>query len=217
MQNKTIKEVLKATIFSIIVAFFIVIIICSISIKFGKEKFLMAINLIDIITVDNESDEVLVTPVLQTFETEESEKEEQQQTTVLMNCPSYGSKYATLKIPSVGIELPIYYGKTLDLLKNGIGHDNDSYFPGEGGSIILMGHNFSKFLGKLPNAKIGDTIQITADYGEFNYTIYDTQIVNENDVDKVPIQEKEEILMIYTCWPINNIGYATERYVVYAK
>ena len=41
--------------------------------------------------------------------------------------------------------------------------------------------------------------------------------MNENEVNKVPIQEEEEILMIYTCWPINNIGYATDRYVVYAK
>ena len=134
-----------------------------------------------------------------------------------MNCPSYGQNYATLKIPSIDIELPIYYGSTLDLLKYGIGHEIDSYFPGEGGSIILMGHNYKQLLAKLPNTKIGDSIQIATEYGEFEYTIYHSQVVKETETNKVPIQEDGEILMIYTCWPINNIGYTTERYVVYAK
>ena len=37
------------------------------------------------------------------------------------------------------------------------------------------------------------------------------------DVEEVPIQSEKELLMIYTCWPINNLGHATERYVVYAN
>lgn len=209
MQNKKIKQGIKATIFWIIVAFLIVIILGLIAIKFGKEKFLMATNFIDVITVNNNSDIQKMDPVLQTFEEEEI--------TILRNCPDYGENYAMLKIPSIEVELPVYYGKTMDLLKNGVGHDNSSYFPGEGGSIIMMGHNYSRLLGKLPNVKVGDSIQVTTNYGEFNYTVYNTQVVEETQTDKVPIQLDEEILMIYTCWPINNIGYATQRYVVYAK
>lgn len=148
-------------------------------------------------------------PVLQTFEEE--------QVTILRYGPDYGENYATLKIPSIGIELPIYYGKTMDLLKNGVGHDNSSYFPGEGGSIVMMGHNYNRLLGKLPDVKIGDSVQVVTNYGEFNYTIYNTQVVEETETNKVPIQAAQEILMIYTCWPINNIGYTTQRYVVYAK
>lgn len=214
MQNNQIIKLIKATIFSIIVAFLISIIICNISIKFGKEKFLMATNFIDMLTVSSSSEmENRLDPVLKEYEAEEKEESG----TVLLNCPSYGEKYATIKISSINLELPIYYGKTLDLLKNGIGHDNDSYFPGEGGSIILMGHNFKKLLGNLPKVKVGDVIQVSTNYGEFEYSIYDAKIVNEYDIDEVPIQDKEEMLMIYTCWPINNIGYANERYVVYAK
>jgi len=214
MQNRTIKEMLKATIISIIVAFFIVILISSIAIKFGKEKFLMATSFVDMITIPVQASENQISPVLQEYEEDNVEKEQKM---ILTNCPDFGTNYATLKIESIGIELPIYYGKSLDLLKKGIGHDNDSYFPGEGGSIVLMGHNFNKFLANLPKAKIGDKIKITTNYGEFNYTIYNSQIVEETETEKVPIQEKEEILMIYTCWPINNIGYTTQRYVVYAK
>lgn len=213
MQNKRIKNGLKATIFSLIVAFLIIIFICMVSIKLGKEKFLLATDLIDVITIDEVKEEEKIAPVLQQISQENQENE----SAILTNCPSYGENYASLKIESIGVELPIYYGKTLDLLKKGIGHDNDSYFPGEGGSVIFMGHNFGRFLANLPKVKVGDQIQVTTNYGEFHYTVYDSQVINENEVDKVPIQEAEERLMIYTCWPINNIGYATERYVVYAK
>lgn len=216
MQNRNVKNVVKATIGSVIVAFFIIMITCYIALKLGREKILMATNFIDMITVNKTYAEEKVSPILQPF-TEENVEENQESSFVLLNCPDYGENYAKLKIAKIGVELPIYYGKTLDLLKNGVGHDNDSYFPGEGGSIVLMGHNFSRFLAKLPQVQVGDLIEIDTNYGNFQYTVYDAQIVNENDTDKVPIQEKEEILMIYTCWPIHNIGYATERYVVYAK
>ena len=200
--NKKFLKIIKAAIISLIVAFLFVIIICFTLSKIGKEKFDMAIYLLKVITV-NENNIKGVQPVLNG--------------NVLINYPTYGSKYATLKIPSIGLEQPVYYGANYTILKSGIAHDENSFFPGEGGSIILAGHNFSSFLGSLPKAQVGDIINLETTYGNFNYEIYDTQIVKETEVDKVPIQEEKEILMIYTCWPINNIGHASQRYVVYAN
>ena len=162
----------------------------------------MAIYLLNIITV-NENEVQEVSPVLQG--------------NTLANYPTYGSKYATLKIDSIGVELPVYYGANYTILKSGIAHDDTSFFPGEGGSIILAGHNFKTFLADLPKAEIGDKIVLDTNYGTFNYEIYGTKIVKETEIDEVPIQNEKEILMIYTCWPINNIGHASERYVVYAN
>lgn len=200
--NKKFLKIIKAAIISLIVAFLFVIIICFTLSKIGKEKFDMAIYLLKVITV-NENNIKGVEPVLNG--------------NVLINYPTYGSKYATLKIPSIGLEQPVYYGANYTILKSGIAHDENSFFPGEGGSVILAGHNFSSFLGNLPKAQVGDIINLETTYGNFNYEIYDTQIVKETEVDKVPIQEEKEILMIYTCWPINNIGHASQRYVVYAN
>ena len=191
--NKKILEILKAAILSLIVAFLFIFIICFSLTKVCKEKFDMAIYLLQMITINEETDNSLE-PVLEN--------------NVLINYPTYGSKYATLKIESINLELPVYYGASYTILKSGIAHDENSYFPGEGGSIILAGHNFKTFLVNLPKVNLGDKIQLETTYGTFNYDVYDTQIVEETDVDKVPIQEEKEILMIYTCWPINNIGHA---------
>jgi sortase A len=199
---KEIKNTIKATIFSIIVAFLFVIIIDSITESVCKEKFEMATNILSMLTINNDN-KTTVEPILED--------------SVLINYPTYGTKYATLKIPSIDVNLPVYYGESYNILKSGIAHDSSSYFPGEGGSVVFAGHNFKAFLANLPKAQIGDEIDVETTYGNFKYQIYNTKIVQETAVEEVPIQREKEILMIYTCYPINNIGHATQRYVVYAN
>ena len=135
----------------------------------------------------------------------------------LENYPEYGTQYATIEISKIDVDLPVYYGDTLEILKKGVGHSSGSYFPGEGGSIVYMGHNSRKVFRRFSELQIGDSIKVTTSYGEFNYKIYDMQLINETETDKLPIQKEKEILMVYTCYPFNNIGYATQRYVVYAE
>lgn len=200
--HKKILKTLKAAIISLIVVFLFVIIISSLFVIFGKEKFELATYLLQVITVKEIPTET-IEPVLEHG--------------VLVNYPTYGTKYADIKIDSINLNLPVYYGASYTILKSGIAHDEKSYFPGEGGSVVLAGHNFKTFLARLPEAKLGDVISLETNYGTFDYEIYDTKIVKETAVEEVPIQEDEEILMIYTCYPINNIGHATQRYVVYAK
>ena len=153
-----------------------------------------------------------------------NEKANQEQTTTireekksLENYPEYGTQYATIEIPRIDVNLPVYFGSTLDVLKNGVGHDSASYFPGEGGSIIYMGHNSKNAFRRFSELKKGDEITVKTSYGDFTYKIYDMKLIEETDLDALPIQKDEEILMCYTCYPFNNIGYATQRYVVYAK
>lgn len=135
----------------------------------------------------------------------------------LVKHPKYGANYATLSIPSIDVNLPVFYGDSLEILKNGVGHSTGSYFPGENSSIIYMGHNYAGYFRRFSELQIGDKITVTTDYGTFNYIIYDMQIILETELNKLPIQKEEEILMIYTCYPFNNIGYTTKRYVVYSK
>ena len=80
-----------------------------------------------------------------------------------------------------------------------------------------MGHNTKTFLYKLPQIKKNAQIQVETTYGTFTYKVYETKVVNMYNVDELPIQKDEEILMLYTCYPVDGLGHKTDRFVVYAK
>lgn len=201
--HNLVGKTIKATIIELIVAFFITVILLGVGkILFGAkiEETMSLISKVSI-GVNNQNEEI---------KTVIEDKK-------IKNYPEYGTQYATIKIPKIDVELPVYYGDTLDILKKGVGHSSGSYFPGEGGSIIYMGHNSKKMFRRFSELQKGNEIEVTTSYGNFKYKIYDMQLIKETEVDKLPIQEDKEILMIYTCYPFNNIGYATQRYVVYAE
>jgi uncharacterized protein yhcS len=202
LMHNIIKNSLKATVINVMVALLIVIILMfSLNIIIGQKKdFIM--TLINTISIRKEEKIEIETVI-------EDNK--------LKNYPEYGTSYATINIPKININLPVYYGDTMEILKKGVGHSSGSYFPGEGGSIVYMGHNSKKVFRNFSKIEKGDLINIKTDYGDFSYKVYDTKIVEETDINALPIQDNKEILMIYTCYPFNNIGYATQRYVVYAE
>ena len=205
-KNKT-KYVIIANLYSIVIAIIIIVFILGmIKILFGTqiETAFMLANKVSI-NVDSNKDNT----------NQETKIDTEKKT--LENYPKYGTQYATIEIPRIDANLPVYFGDTLEILKKGVGHSSGSYFPGEGGSILYMGHNSKKVFRRFSELQIGDEIKVTTTYGEYNYKIYDMQLINETELEKVPIQKDEEILMVYTCYPFNNVGYATQRYVVYAK
>ena len=196
-------ETIKATIKFLIVALLIIIVIVgSIYLLFGQEVN-EAFSIVSKVAIDIENKQ-----------TEQTQKNEDNE---IQNYPEYGTQYATIQIPRINADLPVYFGDTLEVLKKGVGHSSGSYFPGEGGSIIYMGHNSKNMFRRFSELQLGDEMTVTTSYGEYTYKIYDMQLIKETDVDKLPIQKEKEILMVYTCYPFNNIGYATQRYVVYAE
>ena len=204
MQNKFLQT-LKATIISIIVALLIAVLLIGGIYLFLGQEIGEAFSLANKVSVTiDENKEVEPTTI---------NNEEQ----VLENYPEYGTEYGTLEIDKIDVSLPIYFGDTLEILKNGVGHSSGSYFPGEGGSIIYMGHNSKKMFRRFGELQIGNEIKVTTTYGEYTYKIYGMQLIKETETEKLPIQKDKEILMIYTCYPFNNVGYATQRYVVYAE
>ena len=73
--------------------------------------------------------------------------------------PSYGEVFGNVLIPSIKVDVALYHGESLKNLKYGLGHHAGSFFPGEGGSIIIAGHNTYGQLYDLPKVKIGDMIK----------------------------------------------------------
>ena len=129
----------------------------------------------------------------------------------------YGKQYGRLIIDKIGVNAPIFYGANEEIIKKGIGHEEESYLPNENGSIIMCGHNYMNNFRRLEELKNGDIIQIETSYGNFSYRLYDSQIVFETEREKAPIQNDKEILMIYTCYPLNNTEYTQYRYIIYAE
>ena len=122
------KNVIKATIIDVIVALLILVLII-----FAIYMFLGQTIEENILLVNQVAVKVEKTTEKQAMEMNEDNR--------LENYPEYGTQYATIEIPKIDVNLPVYYGDTLEILKNGVGHSSGSYFPGEGGSIIYMGKN----------------------------------------------------------------------------
>ena len=208
MKNKLVQSV-KATISSIIVALLIAgLLLLGIKLFLGR-KIDEVFTLVNKVSINTDTK---AEPAETTISTDANTDKN-----TIKNYPEYGTQYATIEIDKIGVNLPVYYGDTLEILKKGVGHSSGSYFPGEGGSIIYMGHNSKKMFRRFSELQKGNEIKVTTSYGEYVYKIYDMQLIKETELDKLPIQRDKEILMVYTCYPFNNVGYATQRYVVYAE
>lgn len=197
-------KIAKATIRNVIVALLLALVILLFTYGLVRKQINSSISLVKTISV-NSSQKIASNIV---FNREEKR---------IKNRPEYGTKYADIKIESLGIELPLYFGDTLSILRNGAGQTSSAYFPGEGGTVVCMAHNTEKMFKKLPEIENGAKINIDTTYGKFEYEVYDTKIVDMHDVDAIEIQKEEERLAVYTCYPVNGIGHKTQRFVAFAK
>lgn len=134
----------------------------------------------------------------------------------LTEYPSIGESFGSIKIPSVKIDIALYHGETLDVLKYGAGHHAGSYFPGEGGTIIIAAHNTYGQFYTLPKVKIGDEVIIKTTYGTYTYKITKTEIANADKLgENIHIYTDKETIMLYTCYPVETPGYKSNRFVAY--
>lgn len=196
---------IKATVVNLMVAFIFITIICvAIKLTIGDE-LTKAIALINLVSV-SEKDQGQNSTDIQISLDEKT----------LTKYPLWGEKYGTLSIDTLNVNLGLYYGDSLSVLRKGVGQ-SVSHFPGEGGSIICMAHDTAGFLKYLYTINIGDKINIKTTYGNFVYEVYETKIVKQTETDAVYLQDDEEILMLYTCYPSNSIGHATHRFITYSK
>ena len=198
-----ISKTIKTAICDIIVVFLFIIILFSGINIFGK-KYIAAIQeYISIFEtkIENQNKNIEIDPIRKT----------------LIDYTSDGTQYGTIYIDKIDAELPLYYGEQLSTLKKGVGTSNYSFCPGEGGAVLCMGHNFPTIFRRLGEVDNGDIIRIVTSYGEYEYKVYDSKIIEETDFASVPIIDDHEVLYLYTCYPFNNIGYADHRFVLYAN
>ena len=126
--------------------------------------------------------------------------------------PDIGENFATLKIPSLNLEKPVFHGDGKEQLSQGVGHFVGSTIPGEGGNVVLAAHRDTAF-NALQDIKEGDEVIVSTYYGDFTYKVSSIRITNPDDTTVCEPTDKEQ-LTLYTCYPFNFIGSAPQRYVV---
>lgn len=125
-----------------------------------------------------------------------------------------GPTLAVMRIPSVGIEAPVFDNVEERALNRGIGHVESTALPGTAGNIAIAGHRDGFFRG-LKDIEVGATIEISTLEGERVFRVSELSIVDPLDVSPLDPADKT-ILTLITCYPFYYIGSAPERFIVRA-
>ena len=129
--------------------------------------------------------------------------------------PGYGVQFGEISIPDCEVKCPLFMGDGDISLKNGAGVYYGSFIPGYGGTILIAGHNNTFFNG-LKNAKAGQEITIRTSYGNYKYKISKTEIKDSLDTSAYDLSADYENLVLYTCYPFDEVGLTSKRLFVYA-
>lgn len=128
-----------------------------------------------------------------------------------------GQSYGWISSDDFALDAYIYYGDDEKTLDQGVGQYTDSGLPGYGKTILLCGHDTTFFKG-LEDAKIGDTVNIRTQYGDYSYQITETKVTTADDASAARLDEEGEQLVLYTCYPFGETDREREqRYFVYCE
>ena len=121
---------------------------------------------------------------------------------------------AILRIPRIGIEVPILEGTDDWALNRAVGHIADTAAPGADGNSGIAGHR-DGFFRPLKDVNVGDVLEIETPRGSTSYRIERTWIVEPEDVsvlDPTPVRS----VTLVTCYPFYFVGSAPQRFIVRA-
>lgn len=121
---------------------------------------------------------------------------------------------AVLRIPRLGLEVPILEGTDDWTLNRAVGHIADTAAPGGEGNCGIAGHRDGFFRG-LKDIQAGDEIALETRQGRETYRIERTWIVDPTDVSVLDPTPSRAITIV-TCYPFYFIGSAPQRFIVRA-
>ena len=129
-----------------------------------------------------------------------------------VNYPVGGQLFGKVKIEKLQLDVPLYFGDTEEILRQGAGQFMGSVYPGELGTSLIGGHNVDDF-GKLGAAQVGDTIEVQTTYGNYSYRITQLDVRNKKDkeIDEMIYQRNDRRIILYTCYPLDSLGLTDDR------
>jgi sortase A len=120
-----------------------------------------------------------------------------------------------LRIPSLGLEVPIFASTSEINLNRGAGHIEGTAALEAPGNVGIAAHR-DGFFRKLKDAKPGQLVFLDMRTRTVRYRIVDTRIVNPSDVSVLAATVAPSITLV-TCYPFYFVGPAPQRFVVRAE
>lgn len=126
---------------------------------------------------------------------------------------------ATINIPKIHVELPIYHTTDTDVLEHGVGHLEGTSVPigGESTHCVLSGHTglpSMKIFDNLDQLEVGDYFVISVLGEDHAYRVTSVEVVLPDETDSLVIEQGRDLCTLVTCTPY---GINSHRLLVHAE
>ena len=126
---------------------------------------------------------------------------------------------AYIEIPEISVYLPIYHGTDDEVLEKGVGHIQQTSLPIGGSSThcVLTGHTGlpnAELFTRIDELEVGDTFYIYVLNQTLKYEIYETEVIEPEDISELTIEDGRDLITLVTCTPY---GVNTHRLLVKAE
>ena len=122
---------------------------------------------------------------------------------------------AVLRIPKLGLEVPVYDGTDDLTLNRGVGRIIGTTRLGVTGNTGIAGHRDGFFRG-LKDVGPGDAVELMLPTQTSHYLVENIQITSPEDVSVLQSTAKPHLTLV-TCYPFYFVGSAPQRYIVSAS
>jgi sortase A len=127
---------------------------------------------------------------------------------------SFAAPEAILRVPHVGLEVPVLEGVDELTLNRGAGHVPGTALPGQPGNIAIAGHR-DGFFRVLKDVVPGDTIDVQRAGSTDHFRVRSITVVSKSDTSVLK-PTADTMLTLVTCYPFHFVGAAPQRYIVRA-
>lgn len=126
---------------------------------------------------------------------------------------------ASIEIPAIDVDLPIYHGTSEETLLKGVGHLENTSLPlgGESTHAVLSAHcglTSARLFTDLDLLSEGNIFRIHVLDETLTYQIYKIEAVKPDNTSSLIIQEGEDLVTLITCTPY---GKNTHRLLVHGR
>lgn len=129
--------------------------------------------------------------------------------------PLQGEQYGEILCDEIDLKAPLYYGDTDEIFEQGAGTYAGRNLPGQGGEILISGHD-TTFFAPLASIQEGMVFLVKTNYGQYEYKVTGTEVLDVLEYNERKSETEE--LVLYTCYPFGaEEELRNERFFVYAE